>query len=505
MSLGLRLTLLNGLVLLLAVGAYAAVAYATQQQALQSSLDASLRDQARWFSDNASVWYDRARDRPRGVVFPNPQRFTAPDVFVQITMQDGETVARSQNLDDEALPSSPEMLQRALRGEEWFENVEMDGQALRLFVAPLRIGRPSEETGPVLGMIQVARPLAPLHSNLHTLQTTFLTVGAVGVLASLVVGWLLARAALRPIDRLAAAAHAIGAARDFGRRVPLRPRGRRDEVGRLAEEFNRMLSQLQAAYEQLEAALAAQRRFVADASHELRTPLTSLRGNVDLLRRMIAEGPPLPDVEQQEQLLADMAAETDRLARLVADLLLLARADAGQHLTLAPTEIGPVVRDAFRAARFLRQGVELRLGEVPEGVWVAADADRLKQLLLILLDNALKYTPSGGRVEIDARRARRLDADGVAVRVVDDGPGIPPEEQPRVFERFYRADRARGAGGAGLGLAIARWIVDEHRGAIDLESAVGRGSTFTVWLPTVPPPPTAAPSLPLADRVALPG
>ncbi|MBI4494523.1 MAG: HAMP domain-containing histidine kinase [Chloroflexi bacterium] len=487
MSLGLRLTLLNGLVLLLAIGAFATIAYATQRQALGSSLDASLQDQARWFGDNASLGFDRPRGRPPSVVFPNPQRFAAPDVFVQITTRDGELVARSRNLDEDTLPSSPEMLRRALAGEEWFADIDMDGQPLRLFVAPLRIARPVDEGGPIVGMIQVARPLAPLHSTLRTLQTTFLSLGALGVLASLGVGWLLARAALRPIDRLAATAHAIGAAQDFGRRVPVRPE-RRDEVGRLAEEFNRMLAQLQAAYQQLEAALAVQRRFVADASHELRTPLTSLRGNVEVLRRMVALSQSPAGSEEQEQLLADVAAETERLARLVGDLLLLARADAGQHLALAPTELGPLVRDAFRAARFLREGVHLRLGDVPQGIWVAGDADRLKQLLLILLDNALKYTPSGGRVAIDARSLARAGADGVAIRVADTGPGIPSGEQARIFERFYRSDSVRGHGGSGLGLAIARWIVDEHRGAIELDSAPGHGSTFTVWLPTLPPP-----------------
>jgi two-component system OmpR family sensor kinase len=323
------------------------------------------------------------------------------------------------------------------------------------------------------------------------LQVTFLGLAGAGVLLSLVAGWLLASAALRPIDRLAAVAQTIGAARDFGRRVPVRSGARQDEVGRLAEEFNRMLAQLQAAYQQLQAAhdqldvaLAAQRRFVADASHELRTPLAVLRGNLDLLRNMV-DGSTDADAEEQAHILGEMASETERTARLVGGLLLLAQADAGQHLTLVPTEVGPVVRDAFRAARFLREGVELRLGDVPEETWIAGDADRLKQLLLVLLDNALKYTPSGGRVTIDALHLSRAGDEGVAVRVADNGPGIPSEEQAHIFERFYRADRARAAAGAGLGLAIARWLVEEHKGAIDVESTPGAGSVFTVWLPTI--------------------
>jgi signal transduction histidine kinase len=402
-------------------------------------------------------------------------------VFIQVTTADGENLARSRNLDEDALPTGLEALQRALGGDEWFSDVDADGQLLRVFTSPLRIG-----PAPIapIGMVQVARPLAPTLSNLRSLQTTFATIGAIGVLVSLVVGWLLARAALRPIDRLAAAAHAIGAARDFARRVPVAPGGGRDEVGRLAEEFNHMLVQLHDAYDQLEAALAAQRRFVADASHELRTPLTSLRGNVELLRRM----PELELAENRddvEQVLADMAAETERVTRLVGDLLLLARADAGQHLALVPTDVGSLVREAFRSARFLREGVELHMGTVPSAAWVEAEPDRLKQLCLILLDNALKYTPMGGQVTIEAESASRGDQEGVVLSVRDTGPGIPVEEQERIFERFYRVGSARAPGGAGLGLAIARWIVEEHHGTIEVHSAPGQGSTFRVWLPTV--------------------
>ncbi len=488
MSLRLRLTLLNGLVLLLALWGFATVAYLTQREALLGSLDASLHEQARWFNDNAEVWFDPRVRRPRGVTFPNPSKFSAPEFFIQITMRDGESGGRSLSLESDSLPGGSETLRRALGGASWIEETSVDGQPLRMLTAPLRVG-----DGPPVGMVQVARPLAPLQTNLAVLRNTLLTVGALGILAAVVMGWLLARAALQPIHDLATAAHAIGLARDFGRRVPLSQSGRRDEVGRLAEEFNRMLAQLQTAYKQLEAALAAERRFVADASHELRTPLTTLRGNLDLLRTTPASA------DEREQILADLAVETERLSRLVADLLLLAQADSGQHLPLAPVEVAPLVRDAFRAARFLRQGVELRLEEPASEVWVLGDGDRLKQLLLILLDNALKYTPEGGQVSIGARvtnggqallpvsgsdRARQ-----VALYVADTGPGISQEDQSRIFERFYRGDPGRPSGGAGLGLAIARWIAEEHRGHIEVKSALGSGSTFALWLPA-----TAAPT-----------
>ena len=206
-------------------------------------------------------------------------------------------------------------------------------------------------------------------------------------------GWLLARTALHPIDRLAQTADAIGAARDFGRRVPVASE-RPDEIGRLGMAFNRMLGELQAAHEQVATALVAQRRFVADASHELRTPLATLRGNVDLLRQMIAD---LGDADTQETaILDDVSAEAERMSRLVADLLLLAQADAGQHLTLRPLDVGPVARDAARAARLLRDDVAGRGGALPDDLWVRGHADRLRQVLMILLDNAVKHAPPVG-------------------------------------------------------------------------------------------------------------
>ena len=494
--------LLNGLVLILVLSGFAGVAYVTQQQSLLRSLDASLQDQARLLQNNLAAAPDRGRGRSGAALLPGPPTFVAPDVFIQIAQLTAgtiEPIARSRNLGEQSLPAGPENLEPAFDGQEVFVNVEVEGQPYRMYVAPIRRGGPNESGLP--RVIQVARPLAAAQSSLSILLTTFTMLGAVGVLASLAAGWLLARAALQPIDRLAAVAHAIGAARDFRRRVPLHPTTRGDEIGRLTEELNRMLSQLQAAYEQLESAnqqleqaLSSQRRFVADASHELRTPLTSLRGNLDLLQRVVDLGKPLDD--EQVLLLADMLAETERLSRLVVDLLLLAQADAGQHLPLTATELGPVVRDAFRAARFLREGVTLALRSVADGLQVAADADRLKQLCLILLDNALKYTPTGGRVTLSAGPLEREGVDGAAIVVSDTGPGITSEDQARIFERFYRSDPARGSQGAGLGLAIARWIVDEHQGAIDVESSPGQGSAFTVWLPSAiaPLPGTATPN-----------
>jgi signal transduction histidine kinase len=320
-------------------------------------------------------------------------------------------------------------------------------------------------------VLQVARPLAPYESALTTLKT-ILIIGsllAAGLTAG--VSWWLARAALRPLDQITQTAEIIGAARDFSRR--LRPSRVNDEVGRLATTFNAMLTELEQAFQQQAAALAAQRRFVADASHELRTPLTTIRGNLGLLQR----DPPIRE-RDRIAVLHDTVDETERLIRLVNNLLLLARNDAGQQLDVQPVAVGPLLAELVRQTRVLAPELEVT-AEVDRPLSVLANPDALKQVLLILLDNARQHTPPGGRITLRAVP----DGEQVAIAVADTGEGIPPEELPQIFERFYRADKARSGGGAGLGLAIARELVAAQKGAITVESAPGAGSVFTIRLP----------------------
>jgi signal transduction histidine kinase len=212
---------------------------------------------------------------------------------------------------------------------------------------------------------------------------------------------------------------------------------------------------------------------VADASHELRTPLTTIRGNIGLL----SSGSEVSKQDQQEAL-QDMASEAERMSRLVSNLLVLARADAGLHIDKHPVHVDDIMQEVYRHARVLSDGVSLRL-EGPEPAEVEGNSDYLKQLLLILVDNALKNTPPGGEV----RLADPIENGYVRLTVSDTGKGIPPEALPHIFERFYQADKSRTGGGTGLGLAIAKWIAEEHGGRIEAQSRVGAGSTFTVWLP----------------------
>jgi len=241
-------------------------------------------------------------------------------------------------------------------------------------------------------------------------------------------------------------------------------------VGQLATTFNGMLARLDEAYQRVAHSLEMQRNFVADVSHELRTPLTTLRGNLGLLRRT----PPIP-AEEQADILTDMVDESDRMIRLVNDLLVLARADAGRYLTHEPLNLIPILEEVGRLARQLDSTRTIALDMPPE-VEILGDRDAFKQVVLILVDNALKH--SQGAVEITARQQDRQ----VMVQVQDHGEGMTPEKLAHVFDRFYRGEGAT-TPGFGLGLSIAKSLVEGMGGTIGIESEVGKGSLVQLRFP----------------------
>ena len=252
-----------------------------------------------------------------------------------------------------------------------------------------------------------------------------------------------------------------------------------DELGRLTHSFNVMVARLEAVF-------ARQKRFVSDVSHELRTPLTALGGGLEMLMLGADAGDP----EAQRRLLRGMYAETERMRRLVEDLLTLARLDEG-HLPLRPATIDVValLREVAEQAERLASGQIIRR-DLPDGrLLVRTDADRLRQVLLNLVENALKFTPAGGTITLAAQRSTKGAGDRILVIVRDTGSGIPPEALAHVFDRFYRADFARARstaqpGGSGLGLAIAKSLIEAQGGTIAIDSVVGTGTTVTLSLPT---------------------
>jgi len=259
----------------------------------------------------------------------------------------------------------------------------------------------------------------------------------------------------------------ITQADDLSRRIPYQGPAE-DELGQLIHSFNKTLGRLESQFHM-------QRRFMADVGHELRTPLTVVKGNVDLMRRMGST---------DEESLSSIESEVDRLTRLVGDLLLLAQAESGKiTLDRRTMELDTLVLEALSQMRVLvRDKLQLRLGDIDQ-VLVCGDRDRLKQVLVNLIGNSIKYTPSGGEVVVGLGK----EGNQARLTVRDNGPGIPAEDLPHIFERFYRGEKSRtrtqDGKGFGLGLSIAYWIVRNHGGRIEVDSTEGHGTTFCVWLP----------------------
>ncbi len=316
--------------------------------------------------------------------------------------------------------------------------------------------------------IRVATPLDAAKATLRRVKALFQwTVPAVLLLASLG-GYWISRRALAPVDAITNAARSIGIG-NLSQRLDVPATG--DELQRLSETWNDMLARLESAVKRLS-------QFTADASHELRTPITLIRTTAELsLRRERS-----PEIYREA--LRQVVAESERTTRLIEDLLLLARADAGlPALPLERIELSPLVRDVCQQGQVLADARQLQISaEVPsQPVYVEANDPELRRLILLLLDNAVKYTPAGGRITVSLAS----DLAGATVAVCDTGIGIPGSALPHVFERFYRADesRNRDEGGAGLGLSIAKWIADRHHASLEAESVVGQGSTFRVRFP----------------------
>ncbi|MEW6178697.1 MAG: ATP-binding protein [Chloroflexota bacterium] len=347
-------------------------------------------------------------------------------------------------------------------GQVFYSSQAINGVRVRVLSVPLRTTR-----GPV-GYLQVGLSLALVEITQNTLATVLIALTITLMIVVLVTTWALTGEALAQLETVTQVATLITQADDLSRRIPVAATAQ-DEVSRLIRAFNQTL-------ERLEKLFDTQRRFLADVSHELRTPLTVIKGEVGLMRLTN---------ELDEESLRSIEKEVDRLSRLVGDLLLLAQAESGQlPLELKPVELDSVLLDVLQQMNVISSGkVNLRLIEIDQ-VSVLGDRDRLKQVILNLVANAVNYTPAGGEVRLFLTKK-----EGRACLIVEDtGPGISPEDLPHIFDRFYRGDRSRKrteSSGFGLGLSIAKWIVERHGGKIEVESQPGQGTRFTVWLPLV--------------------
>jgi two-component system OmpR family sensor kinase len=388
--------------------------------------------------------------------------FVRLDKFVQIVARDGRILARSSTLGTAKLPASPDLLARAGAGESIFQTVEDFGEEpIRMVSVPVTTARGAY-------VVQVATSLDDARAVLRGARWLFLVVALAILGAVVATGSLLARRALRPIDQIVRQARQIGES-SLAERLP-HP-GSQDEIGRLVETLNEMLARIERSFE-------VQRRFTADASHELRSPLSRLRAELEVTLRRPREP------AEYEEALGSCLEEVERLSWLTEELLGLARLDAGEGRQLATggVPLMPIVEEVVRrlAPEAERRDVILAVnGCPPLSVKAAPGATSLA--VANVLDNALKFSPAGGRVTVN------VVAEGAeaVVTVADAGPGVLPDEIPRLFERFHRGSAARSAEapGTGLGLAISRALVEGQGGRISVESTPGRGAAFSIRLP----------------------
>ena len=371
------------------------------------------------------------------------------------------------------LPLSIDALRNAAQGERTFETFpapDGKGSPIRLLTLPVL------SEGRVVNIVQVAMSLESVEAARRGFLLILLGLAPLALAASGIGGWFLARRALAPVDALVESARKIEA-EDLTQRLPAPPG--RDELGRLTEVLNDMLGRLDRSF-------SAVRRFSGDAAHELRTPLTILKGEIEVALRSSADGLEL------RRTLESCLEEVDRLNSLIEDLLLMTRMDGNAlSLALQTVDLAEVARDVTPAVQALAEKVGSQCALVATApLWVRGYESLLFRLIFNLAENAIKFTPAGAKIEITVK-----PSDSVAIlEVRDNGPGIPVDQQERIFERLYRGDPAREGSGSGLGLALVRSITQLHHGKISLSSAPGEGACFRVEFPLAAAPNAPAPS-----------
>jgi len=376
--------------------------------------------------------------------------------YVQVWGLNGEIVATSPSIGTLIKPLDPIGLETH---SPVYKDSYLDRAHLRVLSVPLILGER------MIGTLQVGASLSVVDATQGNLLSVMVIIAVIGVLTAAIGSWVIVGRALSPLEDVAETVDQINRADDLSRRIPYKGQTE-DEIGDLVVSFNQTL-------ERLETLFTSQQRFLADVSHELRTPLTVIKGNVDLMRRI---------KEADEESLSSIDQEAGRLTRLVGGLLMLAQAESGKlALNMKPVELDLLLTEVFTEMCVLSGNkVKVHLNDIDQ-VMVNGDRDRLKQVLLNLVANAIQYTPQGGDVFLSMSKI------GEQARIIirDTGPGIPAQDLPHIFDRFYRAEKSRTrstTSGFGLGLSIAHWIVEHHGGQIKVESKEGKGTTFVIWL-----------------------
>lgn len=460
--------------------------FAVSRWVLVNSVDATLAETADQVLKNSRAEEIREFDVPsRIVVFLPPRQldlFRASGVVVQLWEISGtpSLLNASTDIAGYTQPLDPQAFAREIARYDTGESATASRLTLndlslfttvRINDGDWRVYTLSYDIRGWRLMLQAAAPFDTVNSASQGLLMMIIASASLALFGSVVIGSFLAARVVNPIDEIAKSAAQITAADDLKNR--LQWSGPNDEMGQLVSVYNAMMARLEHLF-------SVQQRFVADVSHELRTPLTAIKGNFELIQRYGIDPDSLDAIQ----------SEVERMERLVSDLLLLARADyGGLELTPEPIEMDEVLSEAYREAKILAKDRDLKIMiSAFEPVRVNADASRIRQLLSNLISNAIKFTPDGGTITLSLSKTPHH----AVLEVCDTGIGMKADDLTRIFDRFYQADSSRvrfsGGDGVGLGLSIAKWIVDAHHGRIEVKSEVGAGTTFRVSLPHMEEP-----------------
>lgn len=453
LSIGARLTAWYSLILALSLCLFGAIAYFAMIHSIRATIDPSLRQRIQ------AVHNIIHEDSPSGLAALQDEFRELADsegagARLRVTYEGGAVIFASPDMQSAREPRHPQDANHPF--------ISRIGDARYRFLRE-RIGIGGEHYD-----VEVASSLEDYDQALERFRIVMYSAAPAFLILAALGGYWLSRRALAPVDEITRAARNIGA-QDLSQRLEV-PRSS-DELQRLTNTLNEMLARLEAAFHRVT-------QFTADASHELRTPVSVVRTSAELALRK-----PRTDAEYREALVR-ILGESERVSHLIDQLLLLARADsASATLPAVRTDLASALQSACSEAKVLAEAKQLKFSQsIPEqSFWVQGDAASLHRLFVILLDNAVKYTPNGGEINV------RLGSDDLyaVAEIRDSGIGIAPQDLPHIFDRFYRSDRARSreSGGTGLGLAIGRWIAQAHRGEIRVESLPAKGSDFEVRIP----------------------
>jgi len=455
-----RLTIWYGFVLSLILITFASGIFIYFKNSLQESIDAKIRSIGEVLSSSMT-------DAHNTSVFGNFERYLENVLgkkpkgkFIQIMDSSGRIGAKMSDIEGEALPTSFSALERAMQGEIVYETIERTKPRLRMITIPIM------ENKKVTSVVQVGTSLEDFDETIKKLLLIMIISIPSSICVTIVVGYFMAKKALKPVDQIRRAAIKISSS-NLDERIDIG--GRKDELGRLAETFNAMIGRLKDAFQRIN-------QFSIDVSHELKTPLTILKGETEVALRKER------NKHDYQVLLMSNLEEIDRMSCIIDDLLLLSKADMKEiKLNVEEVALRDLITDVCMDMKVVadKKNVELEASEL-EDIRLKGDELKLRRMLLNIVENGIKYSQVGGKVSVSS-----YQNNGYAkIDVKDNGIGISEEDIKYIFDRFYRADRSRKReSGSGLGLSISRWIAEAHQGSIEVISQPARGSMFTIKLP----------------------